>query len=108
MASRVVLGQPSSAISDESSSMAPYNTFNSLAPDDSMEQTRDSKSEITCFPRGTSYPTSTKPCYKVTDIIITVVIITLVWIIISVPTMLYTHHTVMVSDILYYTIYAHH
>lgn len=92
---------------DESSSIAPYNTFNSLTAEDSVEQIRkrnsDSGDPVHCHSdsiedRETYSLMSKKTWYKSIEISVLVVVIALVWIMMAMPTVFYVHHTVTVSQ----------
>ena len=98
---------------DDSLSMAPYNNFNSLTAEDSMEQIRKRNTEISSHTAETTKPvargwTSKKFCYKLIDVVAIVVIIIVLWLIMALPTAFYIHHTTTtgVSYDNYYTEYG--
>ena len=92
---------------DESSSFAPYNTFNSFTAEDSVEQIRKRNSDFSCDPTHCSSASiedreihswmSKRTWYKSIEIFTVAVIITLVWIMMAMPTIFYVHHIVTVS-----------
>ena len=86
---------------DESSSMAPYTTFNSLPTEDSLEQIRRRNADINGDPAQYQHVDSgveERPvwdkmfkscCFKCLDIAVTVSVITLIWIVMALPTGFY-------------------
>ena len=91
----------------ESSSIAPYNAFNSLTAEDSVEQIRKRNSDFSGDPahchsanigdREMYSWMSKTTWYKSIEISIVAVIIALVWTMMAMPTIFYVHHTVTVS-----------
>lgn len=91
----------------ESSSIAPYNTFNSFTAEDSIEQIKKRNSDINGDPAFCQRPTEleelgthwmmSKKVWKFIDISIVVVIIALVWVMMSLPTAFYINNIVTVS-----------
>ena len=87
--------------SEDSLSMAPYNNFNSLTAEDSVEQIRkrntDVHSHITVSdsakPVARGYM-SKEYCYKLIDIVAVVAVIAVLWLIMALPTVVYICHTV--------------
>ena len=86
---------------DESSSMAPYTTFNSLPTEDSLEQIRRRNTDINgdpahyqCTDSGVEEKSAwakmfKSRCFKCLDITATVVVISLIWMVMALPTGLY-------------------
>ena len=98
----------SSSDDDQSSSIAPYTTFDSLTAEDSVEQIRKRNSNIdingdpahsrlTVDDIDQKLTRQSMTCYwKCIDITIVVVIVVLVWLMMSLPTVFYIQHTVKV------------
>ena len=94
---------------DESSSMAPYNTFNSMPTEDSLEQIRRRNTDINgdpahyqCTDSGVEEKSAwakvfKSHCFKCVDITATVVVISLIWMVMALPTVFYIHTEVKVS-----------
>ena len=86
---------------DESSSMAPYTTFNSLPTEDSLEQIRRRNTDINGDPPHYQRTDSgveessvwakvfKSSCFKCVDITATVVVISLIWMVMALPTAFY-------------------
>lgn len=86
---------------DESSSMAPYTTFNSLPTEDSLEQIRRRNADINGDPAHYQRTDSgmeeksawakmfNSCCFKSLDITATVVVISLIWMVMALPTVFY-------------------
>ena len=101
-----------SSTDDESSSVVPYNTFNSLPTEDSLEQIRRRNADINGDPAAyyqrTDSGVEEKPavwagmfktrCFKCIDITATVVIICLIWVVMALPTVFYIRTEVKVSQ----------
>lgn len=98
-----------SSVDDESSSMAPYTTFNSLPTEDSLEQIRRKNTDIngdaTCY-QHTENNRKEKPawaklfksrCFKFIDIITTVTVVSFIWIVMALPTGFFIYTDVNVS-----------
>ena len=93
---------------DESSSMAPYTTFNSLPTEDSLEQIRRRNTDINGDPPHYQRTDSgveessvwakvfKSSCFKCVDITATVVVISLIWMVMALPTAFYIHTEVKV------------
>lgn len=92
---------------DESSSIGPYNAFNSLTAEDSVEQIRKRNSDFSgdsahCNSANIedheihSWMSKTT-WYKSIEISTVLVVIALVWIMMAMPTIFYVHHTLTVS-----------
>ena len=89
---------------DESSSIAPYNAFNSLTAEDSVEQIRKRNSDVSgdsthcnsanIEDRETYSWMSKTTWYKYIEIFAIAVIIVLLWTMMALPTIFYVHHTV--------------
>ena len=98
---RARLEEVSTDDDDESSSMAPYNTFNSLPTEDSLEQIRRRNTDINGDPahyQRTDSGVEEKPawakvfksrCFKCVDITATVMVVSLIWMVMALPTGLY-------------------
>ena len=87
---------------DDSLSMAPYNNFNSLTAEDSMEQIRkkniDTHSHTAEYIKPVTRGWMSKEyCYKMIDIIAIVIIIAVLWLIMAIPTVVYAYHTLKVK-----------
>ena len=82
---------------DDSLSIAPYNNFNSLTAEDSMEQIRKRNADSPSCRAESAKPgwTSKEHCYKFTDVIAVMAIIVVLWLIMSLPTILYIRHTII-------------
>ena len=84
---------------DDSLSMAPYNNFNSLTAEDSVEQIRkrniDTHSQTTesIKPESRDWMSS-EYCYKLIGVVAVVAIIAVLWMIMALPTVFYIHHTI--------------
>ena len=86
---------------DESSSLAPYTTFNSLPTEDSLEQIRRRNADINGDPaqyQHTDSGVEERPvwdkvlksrCFKCLDITVTVAVISLIWMVMALPTVFY-------------------
>lgn len=93
---------------DESSSMAPYTTFNSLPTEDSLEQIRRRNTDINGDPPHYQRTDSgveessvwakvfKSSCFNCVDITTTVVVISLIWMVMALPTAFYIHTEVKV------------
>jgi hypothetical protein len=82
----------------DSLSMAPYNNFNSLTAEDSVEQIRRRNTDTpSCRGDSTSVQQgwTSKQCYKFIDIVAVMAIIVVLWLIMSLPTVLYIRHTII-------------
>ena len=82
---------------DDSLSIAPYNNFNSLTAEDSVEQIRKRNADSPSCRAESAKPGSTSKeyCYKFTDVIAVMATIVVLWLIMSLPTILYIRHTII-------------
>ena len=106
---RTRLEEVSTDDDDESSSMAPYNTFHSMPTEDSLEQLRRRNADINGDPAQYQHTDSgveeksawakvfKSRCFKCVDITATVVVISLIWIVMALPTVFYIHTKVKVK-----------
>ncbi len=81
---------------DDSLSMAPYNNFNSLTAEDSVEQIRRRKTDTpSCRADSVKQGWTSQQCYKFIDVVAVMAIIVVLWLILSLPTILYIRHTII-------------
>ena len=98
---RARLEEVSTDDDDESSSIAPYNAFNSMPTEDSLEQLRRRNADINGDPAQYQHTDSgveeksawakvfKSRCFKCVDITATVVVISLIWMVMALPTGFY-------------------
>ena len=84
---------------DDSLSMAPYNNFNSLTAEDSVEQIRKRNIDTHSHTVERVKPVargwmSKEYCYKLIDIVAVVAVIAVLWMIMALPTVVYIYHTI--------------
>lgn len=84
---------------DDSLSMAPYNNFNSLTAEDSVEQIRKRNTDTHSHTAESVKPvargwTSKEYCCKLIDMVSVVAIIAVLWMIMALPTVVYIYHTI--------------
>ena len=87
---------------DSSLSMAPYNNFNSLTAEDSVEQIRKRNTDTHSHTAESVKPIergwmSKEYCYKLIDIVAVMAIIAVLWVVMALPTVFYIHHTITIE-----------
>jgi hypothetical protein len=81
---------------DDSLSIAPYNTFNSLTAEDSVEQIRRRKTDTpSCRADSVKQGWTSQLCYTFIDVVTVTAVIVMLWLIMSLPTILYIRHTII-------------